>query len=217
MEENMYGIIYLTINKINGKKYIGMCKNTHSKLYLGSGKLFKQALKKYGKENFERIVLQECETFDELSQAEAYWIEKYDAVKSEEFYNLSYGGFGGNSDYLKEYWNSFTAEERKTLRKWKKRDLSGEKNPMYGKTHSEETKKKIGKKSVNRNWAKHNYAGSKNPKSKKVKVYIDDTVKYFECLKDFSDEFKKLTYSSLKNMAQTGRINKKYNIKVEYV
>lgn len=50
----------------------------------------------------------------------------------------------------------------------RKRDLSGQNNPMFGKTHSEETRKKIGKAN------KGKLAGSNNPmfgksRSKKVK------------------------------------------------
>lgn len=213
----MYGFIYLTTNKVNNKKYIGMCKNTHEKYYLGSGKLLKQAIKKYGKENFVRVVLQECETFEELSKAEEYWIKKYDAVKNPDFYNLTSGGFGGNSDYLTEYWNTFTSEERKTCRNWCKKNNSGENNPMYGKKHSEETKKLIGSKSVNRNWNKPNHFGEKNPNSKKVLVEINDAQKEYECLKDFFNEFKQLSYSMLKHLAQKGKFSKKHNLKITYV
>ena len=45
--------IYETTNLINGKTYIG--QHEYKKLYdgyLGSGKILKQAIKKYGKENF---------------------------------------------------------------------------------------------------------------------------------------------------------------------
>jgi group I intron endonuclease len=207
----------MTVNKINNKKYIGMCKHTHSKTYLGSGKLFKKALEKYGKDNFERFVIQECETFEELSNAEKYWIEYYNAVKSDEFYNLTAGGFGGNSEYLKEYWAQFSDEERKQIRKWKRNGNLGILNPMYGKKHSEETKRLIGSKSVNRKWVSRDMTGSKNPNSKRVRISINDVEIIYECLKDFSLVFHGLSYESLKNMAQTRRFNKKYNLKIEYV
>ena len=42
------GIIYLTINQINGKVYIGQT-SIDSKSYIGSGKAFLKAVKKYGK------------------------------------------------------------------------------------------------------------------------------------------------------------------------
>jgi len=213
----MYGFVYLTTNKVNGKKYIGMCKNTHEKKYLGSGKLLKEAIKKYGKENFERIILQVCGTFQELSKAEEYWIKKYNAVKDESFYNLTSGGFGGNSDYLKEYWNTFTEEEKKYCRNWSKKDKNGKNNPMFGKKHSEKTKKLIGSKSVNRNWNKPNHKGEKNPRAKIVLVEMDGVNKQYNCLKNFAEEVKIIPYSTLKNIAKDGRYSKKYNLKISYV
>jgi group I intron endonuclease len=213
----MYGFIYLTTNKINGKKYIGMCKNTHGKTYIGSGKLLKEAIKKYRIENFERTILQECETFEELSNAEKFWIEKYNAVEDKNFYNLTPGGFGGNSDYVKEYWSKFSKEERKICRNWSKRDVSGEKNPMFGRKHSEETKRKIGSKSVNRNWISKDHNGSNNPGAKKVIVELNGKKLFFNCLKEFSEQFDKLSYSSLKRMTQKELYHKKYNLKIKYV
>jgi group I intron endonuclease len=213
----MYGFIYLTTNKINDKKYIGMCKYTHEKNYLGSGKLLKQSIRKYGKENFERIILQECETFGELSLAEEHWIRVYDAVNNENFYNLTSGGFGGNSDYLKEYWNKFTEEERKLCRNWNKRDMHGQNNPMFGKTHSEETKKLIGSKSINRNWNKPNHRGENNPKAKKVLVEYKGEKKLYECLKYFYVENNTIPYSTLKTLARNENFSKKHNIKIQYV
>lgn len=46
-------IIYKTTNKINGKIYVGLDTKNNPK-YLGSGKIIKFAIKKYGKENFEK-------------------------------------------------------------------------------------------------------------------------------------------------------------------
>jgi len=213
----MYGFIYLTSNKINGKKYIGMCKNTHREKYIGSGKLLKQAIKKYGKENFDRVVLQECKTLEELSQSEIYWIEFYNAVEDSSFYNLTYGGFGGNSDYLKEYWSHLNKEERKVCRNWSKKSMVGFNNPMYGKKHTEETKTLIGSKSINRNWNKPNHFGVNNPNAKKVLIESSTEKKYYDCLKDFCNEFKIAPYSTLKTIARVGRFSKKYEIKITYV
>jgi len=139
MEDKMF--IYLTTNKINNKKYIGYCTRDDDS-YMGSGKLIKDAINKYGKDNFERIILEECNSIDELSKAEQKWIEHYDAVNSDEFYNLSEGGYGGNPDTVKRYWDSMTSEERKERnRHVKDIDRSGDKNPMYGKSTSDVVKK----------------------------------------------------------------------------
>lgn len=49
----MYGYVYITENKLNGKKYIGKHRaEIFDKSYLGSGKALKSAIKLYGKSNF---------------------------------------------------------------------------------------------------------------------------------------------------------------------
>lgn len=211
----MYGFIYLTINKINNKKYVGMCKYTHEKGYIGSGKILKEAIYKYGKDSFDRITLEDCETFEKLCIAEKQWIKKLNAVESKEYYNICYGGFGGCSESMKEYWSMFTSEERKQIRNWSKRNVSGKNNPMYGKKHSEESKQKIGSKSVNRNWGrKTSVNGSNNPKAVMIKVIFDnEDPKIFGCLKDFSESYG-YNYSSIKSIYKNGNYSKKYGIKI---
>ena len=89
----MYGYIYRTINTKNGKKYVGQHKaEKFDENYKGSGKILKQAFKKYGFNNFKVELLQECETADDLDKAEEFWIAKYNAAKSEEYYNILKGG-----------------------------------------------------------------------------------------------------------------------------
>ena len=128
--------IYMTENLIDGKKYIGMCAREDDN-YLGSGKIIKSAIKKYGKENFKRIILERCETIEQLSIAEQKWIDKYDAVNSDEFYNLSYGGLGGNPKTVKEYWDNLSPEERSERNKHRRGwNVKGKNNPMYGKSTS---------------------------------------------------------------------------------
>ena len=94
-----YGFIYLTTNLVNGKKYIGKRKYSHhftdDDNYLGSGKIIKQAIEKYGKENFVRETLDYAYSRDELSDKEQYYIASYNAVEDEMFYNLKSGGEGG--------------------------------------------------------------------------------------------------------------------------
>lgn len=84
-------IIYCTTNLINGKKYIGKDAFNNPK-YLGSGKHFKNAVKKYGRENFKKQTLQDCISIDDLNESEIYWIDYFGAVNSGLFYNIAYGG-----------------------------------------------------------------------------------------------------------------------------
>jgi len=95
------GIVYLITNKINNRKYIGVDTN-NNKNYFGSGKSIKLALKKYGRENFIKEVIEENDNNEFLFQREKYYIELYDAVKSSEYYNMAEGGKGGSGTLASE-------------------------------------------------------------------------------------------------------------------
>lgn len=93
----MYGYIYLTTNLINNKQYIGKHKSSvFDPNYKGSGKALMLAFKKYGKENFSVSLLEECENLFQLNEREKYWIEFCDAQYSDRFYNIHFGGDGGD-------------------------------------------------------------------------------------------------------------------------
>lgn len=89
--------IYKTTNKVNGKVYIGKKSNIkRSSNYLGSGKLIKKAIKKYGKDSFIReILVENIQTKEELDNAERYWIAQMN-TQVPNGYNLAIGGEGWN-------------------------------------------------------------------------------------------------------------------------
>jgi group I intron endonuclease len=98
-------VIYLTTNLINGKKYIGKDSNNNPK-YLGSGVLLLEDIKKYGKENFQKETLEYCSSDEELTLKETHWIHKFNALNSDEFYNLVDYSAGWNLEKLgKEKYN----------------------------------------------------------------------------------------------------------------
>lgn len=100
----MYGYIYITTNKINGKIYIGQRSGKYDDTYFGSGTLILKAIKKYGLENFENHIIEWCETREQLNVREIYWIKKYNCnAKNNQGYNISIGGNGGNIiEYMNE-------------------------------------------------------------------------------------------------------------------
>lgn len=113
ISEEFYGFIYITTNHINGKKYIGQKKYDERddwKDYLGSGLYLKRAIKKYGRENFTKDIIENCSTKESLNHAERYWIKKYNAMESNDFYNIASGGQGGN---IYEYLDENSANEIK--------------------------------------------------------------------------------------------------------
>lgn len=92
----MYGYIYLIVNKVNGKTYVGQHKsNSFNDNYMGSGTVLHRAFNKYGKENFEKFHLQSCWSKEELDKQEIFWIAEYKKRCKAE-YNLTKGGTGGN-------------------------------------------------------------------------------------------------------------------------
>ncbi len=89
-----YGFIYETTNLLNGMRYIGKHKRTQSikdtddSWYLGSGLHLVRAIEKYGRENFSRKIIEECDSEEELQEKERYYIDLYDAVNSPNYYNI---------------------------------------------------------------------------------------------------------------------------------
>jgi len=89
-------VIYKTTNIINGKIYIGKDKHNNPQ-YLGSGKILKQAISKYGRESFKKDILEVCESFESLSIQEKVWIKKFNSTDPSIGYNISEGGDGGDT------------------------------------------------------------------------------------------------------------------------
>lgn len=88
----MFYTIYKTTNLINGKFYIGKHKTKNlNDGYLGSGKLLKRAIKKYGIDNFHKEILHICKDEDHMNLLESILVVTDDETN----YNLCEGGKGG--------------------------------------------------------------------------------------------------------------------------
>lgn len=95
----MYYIIYKTTNNINNKIYIGKHKTADvNDSYLGSGKILKRAIKKYGIENFSKEILFVFDNEQEMNDKEAAIVTE-DFINDNNVYNLCSGGRGG-FDYI---------------------------------------------------------------------------------------------------------------------
>jgi len=133
------GVIYKVTNKTNGKVYIGQTSNFKKRksdhLYCANANLFNypfyNAIRKYGKENFEWRMLCECFTQEDLNIVENSFIEYYGGVNSDRNYNMKEGGYRGK----------LSSESIEKIRLSK----IGDKNPMFGKPHSQKHKEKISK------------------------------------------------------------------------
>jgi hypothetical protein len=88
---NPNGLIYLWINTLNNKKYLGSHWGKEDDGYVGSGVLFKKAVKKYDIENFVRIILEIKEYKDEreLRKSEEFYLKNLNVVNKDIYYNLT--------------------------------------------------------------------------------------------------------------------------------
>ena len=91
----MIHYLYKTINNLNGHYYYGIhSTNDINDGYLGSGKRFKSALKKYGKHNFTKHILEYFSTRRDAELREKEVITE-EMIKSKNCYNLTWGGQKG--------------------------------------------------------------------------------------------------------------------------
>ncbi len=119
--------------------YIGKaCGRKITNGYLGSGIDLTPDIKKYGGENFRRITIDFPENRQDQNQKEIFWIAFYREILGRGLlYNIADGGDGGTGV------DPFTNNPNKEKIRIKQRIAKiGEKNPMFGKHHSEESKKK---------------------------------------------------------------------------
>ena len=90
--------VYVHINKINGKMYVGQTYNIHErwrcegKNYFNSIKFF-HAIKKYGWDNFIHEVIKDKLFQEEANALEIELIETFDTIRNG--YNLKLGGARG--------------------------------------------------------------------------------------------------------------------------
>jgi group I intron endonuclease len=101
------GYVYLWTNLINGKQYIGKHQGTDPN-YIGSGILFKAAVKKYGIENFVRVILYVGPRFEDV---EIEILKAISADKNRKYYNMVDHKGGVPSGY------QFSDEARKRMSK----------------------------------------------------------------------------------------------------
>jgi group I intron endonuclease len=89
--------VYIHINKINNKKYIGITSQTVYERWRTNGtgyksQVFYNAIKKYGWENFEHTILYEQLSKKEAENKEIELIAKYKSNNKKYGYNIDNGG-----------------------------------------------------------------------------------------------------------------------------
>ena len=113
-------IVYQTTNLINNKRYIGYHKliTPEKKIYYGSNKHLKNAIKKYGEQNFKREILFTFKTKDEALQKEAELVNE-NWIKQNSTYNQALGGScPPNKTGCKESLTTCNIKSKISLKKW---------------------------------------------------------------------------------------------------
>lgn len=129
--------IYKTTNTVNGKFYLGKHQTDNpNDGYLGSGRLLKAAIRKYGRDKFVKEVLFVFGSEAEMNQKEIELVTEA-VVNDPQSYNVGIGGEGGPHFEGRKH----TEEVKQRLR-----EVSTER----GKNISVETRQKI----RDNNWAK---------------------------------------------------------------
>lgn len=111
-------IIYKTTCLKNGKIYVG--KDSHNNpSYYGSGLLLVKAIKKYGKHNFKKEILEFCNVSN-INEREIYWISQLNAMSHDIGYNRTPGGDGCGSGVLNHFYGKHHSKKTRKLMKLKK-------------------------------------------------------------------------------------------------
>lgn len=195
MEDRKRRYIYCITNLVNGKNYFGQrtfnvsgtARSALADMYWGSGKLIRQAQKKYGLQNFKKeIIIEGMFTKDELDRFERCAIRIARFLGKAE-YNIANGGQGWNwptevakkyaimsnslenrkskSIKLKKYFANLSKEEK--FARVAKASLTKKENGFdpgtawRGKKHTEEQLKKMSEKAKLRTGSKNGSFGKR--------------------------------------------------------
>lgn len=192
-KSKLYGIIYKVTNIINSKIYIGQTKRTLEKrryFHLYESKHtrldfhFYRAIKKYGQENFLWETIDKAFSREELLDKEIYWIKFYNSSHIDSGYNMTNGGegFGSPTDQVKKSMG---------------RNMVLEKNPFYGKVHTENSRYLMAVANSNRKHNPHSDITKQkirdahlSHKNKKRPIVCIETQQLFESIKLAADTIK---------------------------
>lgn len=174
--ENNY-TVYIHINKINNKKYIGITsQKVENRWRNGEGYqeciYFKNAIDKYGWDNFKHIILFTGLNKDEANNYEILLIELFQSNNRDKGYNLTSGGGGIKGIKMSEDTKKKMSESHK-----------GVKHPLYNKNRTDEVKLKI---SETKKKSDNNKRGN-NPKARKIICL--NTKEIFNCIRDASEKY----------------------------
>lgn len=163
--------VYLIINNLNSKKYIGVHKEQPDEdlySYMGSGKAITTAVKKYGVENFTKVILARFDTREPMVTMEEQLVTQ-DIVESKEYYNMRTGGDHGllSEEQREKLSAALKGKPRRPLSEEHRANISA---ALKGKPVSEERRANMKGRSLSEEHREKISAAQKGvPKSKKVR------------------------------------------------
>lgn len=148
--------VYSHTNQLNGKIYIGLTGMKPEERWKNGkgyrdGAHFRNAIDKYGWNNFTHVILKDNLTEEEAVYWEEYYINLYNACDRQYGYNMTFGGEHGGHPQTEETRQKIrkhgvgfrgrkhTEEAKRKMSK----SSSGVNHPNYGKHLSETTRQKI--------------------------------------------------------------------------
>ena len=220
MQKNIYGVIYLIKNKVNNKIYIGQTIHNFSKRYRNGNLLnthniyLKRAVLKFGQDNFYvDEIFDIAYSKEDLDKLEDMYIKIYESYNPMYGYNLRLGGSRGKHSKESIEKNRKAHLGKKMSEEFCKaisKRTKGEKNPFYGKHHTELSRLKNKEAHKRENLSKStldkmskNNKGAKNPMAKKVICITTNII--FDCAKDGA-EFYNCDSSSITKVCK-GKLN----------
>ena len=178
--------VYVHINKVNGKRYVGITSRK-PKTRWGNGNdygaYFYNAIQKYGWDNFEHIVCLSNLSLEDANDFEELLIKKFNSTNPNNGYNSRTGG--ANSK-LSEQTRQKISQSRKGQTPSKEtkdkisKALRGKNNPWFGKKLPKEVCQKLS----------DAMKGINNPRCKKILQYDTNKnlIAIWDCMAQASEE-----------------------------
>ena len=155
--------VYVHINKINNKMYIGITHKTvkerwglNGERYTREDTVFSRAIKKYGWDNFKHIIMYDNFSEKQAKEKERLLIKLFHTYIHDENcngYNMTIGGEGVVGVIHKKY--KMSEETKKLISEKQKLAYKNGRIPTFlGRKHTEETKRKISQQKIGKSFNK---------------------------------------------------------------
>jgi group I intron endonuclease len=142
----MAGFVYIWTNLINGKQYVGSHIGSVDDGYIGSGKVFKYAVKKHGIENFSREILELVENKNNVKLREQHYLNLYGVFENRNFYNMTPHA-GGGWDHVNKHpdFNNPEKQKQRSEAAYERsiKRFGGKPGFFTGKKHRKESRQQI--------------------------------------------------------------------------